>query len=138
MSSEAVLLSTAVPVFCSTSNKERFVRYLRDHHLKELLCETRSKLIRSGLATVIPIEVLKLMTADDLSLRLCGIPQINLSFLKVGNRLKSHQTAINCFIFLSQLHTIYQRGISEQDNHVKYFWKALHSFSQVGCMCLCG
>lgn len=39
--------------------------------------------LRCGLASVIPIQLLSILTADDLSLRVCGLPTIDLEYLKV-------------------------------------------------------
>ena len=34
-------------------------------------------------------------------------------------------------VWFVQIHTIYQRGLSEDDPHVKYFWAALGQLSEV-------
>ena len=39
--------------------------------------------MRCGLASVIPLELLGLLTAEDLDLRVCGLPQVDLEYLKV-------------------------------------------------------
>ena len=66
------------------SNREEFVAALRDLRLRELACSERMKAVRCGLASVIPLELIGLLTAEDLDLRVCGLPQIDLEYLKVG------------------------------------------------------
>ena len=39
--------------------------------------------IRCGLASVIPIQLLSVLTASDLDLRVCGLPDVDLQYLKV-------------------------------------------------------
>ena len=39
--------------------------------------------IRCGFASVIPLQILKVFTIEDLDLRVCGIPYIDLEYLKV-------------------------------------------------------
>ena len=36
-----------------------------------------------GMASVIPIQLLRVLTAEDLNLRVCGIPDVDLHYLKV-------------------------------------------------------
>ncbi len=39
--------------------------------------------IRCGLGSIIPLQLLRLLTANDLNLRVCGIPDVDLQYLKV-------------------------------------------------------
>ena len=39
--------------------------------------------VRCGLSSVIPLEVLSVFTDNDLDLRVCGLPDIDLQYLKV-------------------------------------------------------
>lgn len=39
--------------------------------------------VRAGLASIIPLQVLTLLTPLEMELRTCGLPYINLEFLKV-------------------------------------------------------
>ena len=41
------------------------------------------KAIHCGFASVIPLQILKVFTIEDLDLRVCGIPYIDLEYLKV-------------------------------------------------------
>jgi len=36
------------------------------------------------MASVIPLQLLRILTAQDLDLRVCGLPDINLEYLKVS------------------------------------------------------
>ncbi len=40
--------------------------------------------VRCGLASVAPLQLLNIFTARDLDLRVCGLPDIDLDYLKVG------------------------------------------------------
>lgn len=71
-------------VFHRYSNREEFVGAVRELRLRELACSERMKTVRCGLASVIPLELLGVLTAEDLDLRVCGLPQIDLEYLKVG------------------------------------------------------
>ena len=51
--------------------------------MSELANYRRMQALRTGLATVIPLQVLTLTTPADLELRICGLPQVNIDFLKV-------------------------------------------------------
>jgi len=65
--------------------------------------------IRLGMSMVIPIGYLSLWTWQDLELRVCGNPYIDVA------TLKKHATL---------------DGYQEGDNPVKYLWYALENFSQ--------
>ena len=65
------------------SNRKEFAAAVRELRLQELACCERIKAVRCGLASVIPLELLGLLTAEDLDLRLCGLPQVDLEYLKV-------------------------------------------------------
>lgn len=68
------------------SNKDEFAGFVREARLTELACRRRVDLIRVGLSAVVPLECLQLLTPDDLALRMCGVPYINVDFLKVGGK----------------------------------------------------
>ena len=74
------------------ANKDEFAHLVRQARLAELACRRRVDLIRVGLSAVVPLECLQLLTPDDLALRMCGVPYINVDFLKVGrNRRRSRR-----------------------------------------------
>ena len=66
--------------------------------------------IRAGLGSIVSLESLQIFTAGDLELRVCGLPDIDLVFLKK--------------------HTHLLVGLAETDPHIKFFWRALESFSK--------
>ena len=55
-----------------------------EYRLQELSCEARVRAIRTGLATVVPIHILTILNPSDLEIRTCGIPNVDIDFLKVG------------------------------------------------------
>ena len=81
----SVLVFIVFCVFCCRfSNRHEFVNAVRDFRLRELLCEYRMQAVRCGFASVIPLEVLSILADEDLDLRVCGIPYIDLEYLKVS------------------------------------------------------
>ena len=56
---------------------------MRAFRLQELTCEHRMNAVRCGLASVVPLQLLNVLTATDLDLRVCGLPDIDLDYLKV-------------------------------------------------------
>ncbi len=64
-------------------NHKEFVAMVRELRLRELVCEPRMAAVRCGLASVVPLQLLNILTARDLDLRVCGIPDIDLDYLKV-------------------------------------------------------
>lgn len=88
--------------------------------------------VRCGVASIIPAQLLGVLTAQDLSLRVCGLPIIDLDYLKVRLRLVGFSMLFTCSVLVPiQRHTMYQVGLMESDKHVQFFWNALESFSQV-------
>ena len=51
--------------------------------MKELRCESRMAAVRCGLSSVVPLHVLTVMTPLDIEIRTCGLPSLDLGFLKV-------------------------------------------------------
>ena len=70
-------------VFCRYSNRIDYAEALRRFRLEELACMPLMSSVRCGLASVIPLQLVILLTAEDLSLRVCGFPTIDLEYLKV-------------------------------------------------------
>ncbi|XP_050780206.1 probable E3 ubiquitin-protein ligase HECTD4 isoform X1 [Gopherus flavomarginatus] len=83
------------------------VRNLRLHELQNPDCMTA---VRAGLGSIIPLQLLTTLTPLEMELRTCGLPYINLEFLKA--------------------HTMYQVGLMETDQHIEFFWGALEMFTQ--------
>jgi hypothetical protein len=65
--------------------------------------------LRRGLATVVPIQLIRLWSWRDLQERVCGVPEVDLE------NLKRHTTYKNC---------------ASGSEHVKFMWEALESFTQ--------
>jgi len=78
--------------------------------MKELSSPDRYLAIKAGLACIVPIHLIHLLTPLDLEIRTCGIAFVDIDFLKV--------------------HTMYQVGLTETDPHIRFFWNALESLSQ--------
>lgn len=78
--------SSLVHLFPSSrySNRTDFVEALRSFRLSELACPLLVNAVRCGFGSVIPLQLLSVLTAEDLSLRVCGLPTINLEYLKVS------------------------------------------------------
>nr|XP_032656592.1 probable E3 ubiquitin-protein ligase HECTD4 isoform X6 [Chelonoidis abingdonii] len=83
------------------------IRNLRLHELQNPDCMTA---VRAGLGSIIPLQLLTTLTPLEMELRTCGLPYINLEFLKA--------------------HTMYQVGLMETDQHIEFFWGALEMFTQ--------
>ena len=92
-------------------NKEEYVESIQTFQLREWNSTSRVRHILAGLSTTAPTSFIQnTFTAEEAELRLCGEVEVNIKFL--------------------QEHTIYQVGISSQDQHVQHFWSALESFTQ--------
>ncbi|XP_076346000.1 putative E3 ubiquitin-protein ligase HECTD4 isoform X3 [Tachypleus tridentatus] len=96
-------------LFLSWENHEQYVELVKTLRMRELEARDRMEAIRAGLASIIPLTLLHLMSPQDIEMRICGVPEIDLEFLKS--------------------HTIYHVGLTETDVHVEYFWNALESLS---------
>ena len=55
--------------------------------MSELRCVTRVRALQAGISSVLPLQLFSLMTPADAQLRTCGLPTIDLNFLKVCQRL---------------------------------------------------
>jgi len=71
----------------SWENRQQYVNAICQLRIKELLNEDRMQALRAGLATVLPLQVLMIMSPTDVEMRACGLPTVNIEFLKVH----SHQ-----------------------------------------------
>lgn len=60
----------------------RAVRSLRLRELQNVECMTA---VRAGLGSIIPLQLLTMLIPLEMELRTCGLPYINLEFLKVMN-----------------------------------------------------
>ena len=60
---------------------------MRSFRLREIESVDRMRAVRCGLASVVPVEALSVFTAADLDLRICGIPHVDINYLKVCNKI---------------------------------------------------
>lgn len=68
----------------SWENRQQYVNAISQLRSEELLNYSRMQSVRAGLATVIPIQLLMIMSPNDLEMRICGMPTVNIEFLKVN------------------------------------------------------
>ena len=59
--------------------------------------------VKCGIGSVIPLETLSIFTASDLDLRVCGIPDVDLKYLKVrggenGSNRRKRMVNVLCII----------------------------------------
>ncbi|KAG9487790.1 hypothetical protein GDO78_007527 [Eleutherodactylus coqui] len=92
------------------NNKEIYAAGIRNLRMRELKNQDCMNAVRAGLGSIIPLQLLTSLTALEMELRTCGLPFINLEFLKA--------------------HTMYQVGLMETDQHIEFFWCALEMFTQ--------
>ncbi|XP_043571193.1 probable E3 ubiquitin-protein ligase HECTD4 [Chiloscyllium plagiosum] len=91
-------------------NKDAYASAIRNLRLQEIENTDCMTAVRAGLGSIIPLQLLTLPTPLEMELRTCGLPYINLEFLKA--------------------HTMYQVGLMETDQHIEFFWAALEMFTQ--------
>ncbi|KAG8597816.1 hypothetical protein GDO81_002399 [Engystomops pustulosus] len=91
-------------------NKDIYAAGIRNLRMRELKNQECMTAVCAGLGSIIPLQLLTSLTALEMELRTCGLPFINLEFLKA--------------------HTMYQVGLMETDQHIEFFWCALEMFTQ--------
>uniref|UniRef100_A0A8D2MD56 HECT domain E3 ubiquitin protein ligase 4 n=1 Tax=Zonotrichia albicollis TaxID=44394 RepID=A0A8D2MD56_ZONAL len=91
-------------------NKDVYAAAIRSLRMRELQSPECMTAVRAGLGSIIPLQLLTTLTPLEMELRTCGLPYINLEFLKA--------------------HTMYQVGLMETDQHIEFFWSALEMFTQ--------
>lgn len=67
-------------------NKDIYAAAIRSLRLRELQNAECVTAVRAGLGAVIPLQLLTTLSPLEMELRTCGLPYINLEFLKVGGR----------------------------------------------------
>lgn len=70
-------------LFVRWENHKSYVEAIRELRLRELRCESRMAAVRCGLSSVVPLHVLMVMTPLDMEIRTCGLPSVDVGFLKV-------------------------------------------------------
>ena len=71
-------------ISCSCENKQLYADTIRHLRMSELQSEARVKAVQAGLASILPLPILALMTPTDLRLRTCGLATLDIDFLKVS------------------------------------------------------
>jgi len=104
---EVELIEGGRDVAVSAENASEFARLLLQNRL--VFDRFQLQALRRGLATVVPIQLIRLWSWRDLQERVCGVPEVDLE------NLKRHTTYKNC---------------TSTNLHVGYMWEALESFTQ--------
>ncbi|KAF4011687.1 hypothetical protein G4228_004098 [Cervus hanglu yarkandensis] len=107
---EVELCSRGRHIPVAWENKDIYAAAIRSLRLRELQNVECVTAVRAGLGAIIPLQLLTTLSPLEMELRTCGLPYINLEFLKA--------------------HTMYQVGLMETDQHIEFFWGALEMFAQ--------
>ncbi|XP_069038398.1 probable E3 ubiquitin-protein ligase HECTD4 isoform X3 [Lepisosteus oculatus] len=110
MGDEVELCSGGRNITVGWENKDMYASAIRSLRMRELQSSQCMTAVRAGLGSIIPLQLLTMLTPLEMELRTCGLPYINLEFLKA--------------------HTMYQVGLMETDQHIEFFWTALEMFTQ--------
>lgn len=78
-------LSSLVPNLCPCrwENKDVYAAAIQSLRMRELQTPECMTAVRAGLGSIIPLQLLTTLTPLEMELRTCGLPYINLEFLKV-------------------------------------------------------
>jgi hypothetical protein len=87
--------------------REEFIEWLIAARLGEGAAQVAA--VKAGLASVVPLEALRLLTGPELELAVCGRPAVDVEMLR--------------------RHTVLGAGIAEGAPCIRYFWEALTGFS---------
>lgn len=68
---------------CRWENKDVYAAAIRSLRMRELQTPECMTAVRAGLGSIIPLQLLTTLTPLEMELRTCGLPYINLEFLKV-------------------------------------------------------
>jgi len=104
---EVELVDGGRDIGVTAENASEFARLLFMNRLS--FDRVQLQALRRGLATVVPIQLIRLWSWRDLQERVCGVPEVDLE------NLKRHTTYKNC---------------ASSSEHVKFMWEALESFTQ--------
>merc|ERR1712137_1354400 len=64
------------------ADRDEYCLELRRARLDELSSAAKMEAIRLGLSSIIPLDILAVLTWQDVELRVCGQPQIDLALLR--------------------------------------------------------
>ena len=70
---------------------------IRRLRLLELANQSRLQALRAGLASIVPIQLMTVMSPFDMELRTCGLPKVDIEFLKVSITLDNARYTFYCF-----------------------------------------
>ena len=106
-----VIFSMAISVtLCfSWDNRADYVKLLREKRIEELASKERISAVKCGLATIIPLEVLSVFSEEDLDLRVCGIPEVDLDYLKVDTYMtndRSYCTITGMYVLYTDTYNV--------------------------------
>lgn len=76
---------TLGPQPSSWENKDIYAAAIRSLRLRELQNVECVTAVRAGLGSIIPLQLLTTLSPLEMELRTCGLPYINLEFLKVSS-----------------------------------------------------
>lgn len=82
---------------------KEYINRCRAYRVNEF--KVQSEAIRRGLATVVPHQVLSLLTWEELELLICGTPKMDIELFKRN--------------------TTYGSGVAATDNHIQLFWQCV-------------
>merc|ERR1712146_450897 len=104
---EVELIEGGREINVTGENASEFARLLLENRLN--FDRLQLQALRRGLASVVPIQLIRLWSWRDLQERVCGVPEVDLE------NLKRRTTYKNC---------------TNTNVHVGYMWEALESFTQ--------
>lgn len=73
--------------------------------------EQQCQAVKGGLSNIIPTPLLNWISAEDLELWVCGRPTVDIDLLR--------------------RHTRYSGELNENSPRIKFFWEALHEFTEI-------
>ncbi|XP_038130884.1 probable E3 ubiquitin-protein ligase HERC1 isoform X2 [Cyprinodon tularosa] len=88
------------------SNRTEYVERALDYRLHEM--DSQVDAVREGMATIIPVPLLSLLTAQQLEQLVCGLPEVSVEMLKKLVRY---------------------RDITENHQLIRWFWESLEEFT---------
>lgn len=77
-------------------NKDIYAAAIRSLRLRELQNDECVTAVRAGLGSIIPLQLLTVLSPLEMELRTCGLPYINLEFLKVSGPSEHFLSQLAC------------------------------------------
>jgi len=104
---EIELIEKGATIPVTFERRAEYAKLVEEYRLNEFKLQVKA--IASGLATIVPISVLKIFTWKELEYMICGKPEIDTEVLKK--------------------HTVYKDGVNKNDSHVQMLWQVLEGFT---------